>query len=237
MSKIYLTLCIFLFSYSLIFSQCPPSTTCTTTWTTVVHDLDEILDESGFRATATFSYRINCDGDFEFMVEDIEVKDNSQYLDEFRIFHYSYSSLTEKVVLDYMLTSNAFGDAIYPVPPYPSTVKRIFVFTASCGIWLRCSYKLPNPKVYVCDTPWNGSPPDYPGATGQWVDHWRWHSCGEVCCKKVYELSTRLGRIEIQSKTKGRYPEDAECSIEHTFSGPRPTPDDPVQPLPCEDGC
>lgn len=152
--------------------------------------------------------------------------------------HYNYSAITEKLVLHYFLTSDAFGDAGTSVPNYPNTIKRIFVYTASCGIWLRCAYKLPEEIEYVCDTPWNGPPPDYPGGSGRWVDHWRWHSCGQVCCKKEYELSVRLGYIEIQSKTKSRYSEDEECSKQGDFWGNREQPDvgDYVELL-CEDGC
>ncbi len=124
--KLFIILLVFIFLNTLIMKgQCPPSTTCSATWTTVEHDLDDLLDENGFRASATFSYRINCDGDFEFIVEDIEIKENSYYLDEFSIHHYNYSSLTEKVVLDYMLSHNALGDAIYTIPAHPSSVKRI----------------------------------------------------------------------------------------------------------------
>jgi hypothetical protein len=237
MKLIFLTFGLLLISLSLAIGQCPPSTTCTATWTTVEHDLDELLDEDGFRASVTFSYRVNCDGDFEFIVDDILIKENSQHLDEFQYLHYSYSSITEKVVLDYMLTSNALGNSPYGVPAWPNTIKRIFVYTAKCGIWLRCSYKLPEEIVYVCDDPWGGSPPDYASMSGRWVDHWRWHSCGVVCCKKVYELSVKSGYIQIVGKTKGRYPEDEECSLEDTFFGKRPTPDDGAVALPCEDGC
>ncbi len=55
MKTIILTLVLLFLCINFAFSQCPPSTTCTTTWTTVEHDLDEILDNPGFTATATFS--------------------------------------------------------------------------------------------------------------------------------------------------------------------------------------
>ena len=109
MKLIIITIGLLIFSYKFSLSQCPPSTTCTATWTTVEHALDELLDEDGFRASATFSYRINCDGDFEFMIDAIDIKDNSQHLDDFQYLHFNYSSITEKVVLDYMLLNNIYN--------------------------------------------------------------------------------------------------------------------------------
>lgn len=240
MNFMILLLGIILLSFNLAVSQCPPSTTCTATWTTVEYEFDEsneVLEEDGFRASATFSFRTNCDGNFEFIIDDVIAKGNSNFLDEFHHLHYNYSSLTEKLVLKYFLTSDAFGDAGTSVPNYPSTIKRIFVYTASCGIWLRCSYKLPETIEKVCDDPWNGPAPDYPGGADRWVDHWRWHNCGEICCKKEYELSERSGFIEILSKTKSRYSDGEECSKQGDFWGNRPLPTDPSIELPCEDGC
>lgn len=76
MKMIFLTLGIILLSFSFAMGQCPPSTTCTATWTTVEYDFDELLEEDGFRASATFSYRTNCDGNFEFIIDDLIVKEN-----------------------------------------------------------------------------------------------------------------------------------------------------------------
>lgn len=109
MKLIQLILVVMILNISIVRGQCPPSTTCTTTWTTVEHDMDELLDEPGFRASATFSYRVNCDGDFEFIIDNIEIIDNLNYLDDFSIYHYNYSSITEKVALDYLLSSDSFA--------------------------------------------------------------------------------------------------------------------------------
>ena len=46
MKIIILLLWITLLSFNLAISQCPPSTTCTTTWTTVEYDLGEIMDQN-----------------------------------------------------------------------------------------------------------------------------------------------------------------------------------------------
>ncbi len=112
MKFMILLLGIILLSFNLAVSQCPPSTTCTATWTTVEYEFDEsneVLEEDGFRAAATFSFRTNCDGNFEFIIDDVIAKENSNFLDEFHHLHYNYSSLTEKLVLKYFLTSDAFG--------------------------------------------------------------------------------------------------------------------------------
>ena len=66
----------------------------------------------------------------------------------------------------------------------------------------------------------------------------RWHSCGEICCKKVYNLARNIfGYREIQSKVKSRYSEGEECSKQGDFWGYRPDPTSGSVELPCEDGC
>jgi hypothetical protein len=218
-------------------SQCPPSSTCSNTWTTDVHYMGELLDEFGFRATATISYRENCDGDFEYIIDNISISENSFFMEEFQIHQFSYSFLTEMVSVDYFMTNRAFGNDNNQIPNFPNTTKRIFVYTAGCGIWLRCSYKLPSPLIKVCDTPWNGTHPDYENGTDRWVDHWKWHSCGNICCKKEYVLTSANGRNIVQSVTKSRYSGSEECSGQGDFFGARPLPTDSVVELPCEDGC
>lgn len=46
MKLIILLLGITLLSFNLAVSQCPPSTTCTATWTTVEYDLGEIMGQN-----------------------------------------------------------------------------------------------------------------------------------------------------------------------------------------------
>ncbi len=129
----------------------------------------------------------------------------------------------------------AFGDD-NSLTPTPS--KRIFVYTAKCGIWLRCSYKLPDPIVFVCDNGWEGGDPHYDVENDKWVNHWRWHSCGQICCKKVYELKYHFSHVEIIGKTKSRYPPEKECSLQNNFWGRRPFPTaEDEELLPCQDGC
>jgi hypothetical protein len=46
MKIIYLTFGFLICSCYFALSQCPPSTTCTATWTTVEYDLGEIMDQN-----------------------------------------------------------------------------------------------------------------------------------------------------------------------------------------------
>lgn len=253
MKQLFLIIIFLCISYKTYAIDCPPSSTCTASWTPAYHSL--LLDNNfTIGATATFSIRVNCDGDFEMRIDNFvtSLSENVNYLDNFNYLHYSFSSASEMLALDFLMDIVVHGNSLGTIP-YCSTstsIKRVFLYTSSCGIWTKCSYKLPNPIVKVCDTGWQGGDPHYgvpnpgpPPTTDIWVDHWKWQSCGDVCCKKVFELCldenlTYPGYyVKIKALTKGKYP-GSECSKQGDFTGPRPYPtSSPVVELECEDGC
>jgi hypothetical protein len=162
------------------------------------------------------------------------------FLDELNIYHYNFSAASEMVALDFIMEKDAFGTHNDIPLCSSSTMTRAILYTAACGIWTRCSYKLPDPIEVVCDTGWNGAQPHYSDGSDNWVDNWKWQSCGEVCCRKVFELC-RVPEdsgfyFKINALTKERYP-GSECSKQGDFYGNRPSPTDPNTELPCEDGC
>lgn len=77
------------------------------------------------------------------------------------------------------------------IPDCPHTMPFASVYSAACGVWLRCSYEFPCQAIihadgpsqtgYNCPPPWihNGHPT---------VDVWHWEPCGDVCCEKTYDL-------------------------------------------------
>lgn len=144
--KIILIILAFLLSWQSAYSiDCPPSSTCTTSFTTVVHlmSLDDATNgPSDLQASATMSYRVNCDGNFEVRIDDFAGRNgtNLDFLEELNIHQYNYSSASELVALDYIINNRAFNNDD-PVPSCgTSTMTRVLVYTASCGIWTRCSY-------------------------------------------------------------------------------------------------
>jgi len=260
MKQVFLIIIFLSISYKSNAIDCPPSSTCTIAFESNTFGLfldnysangeyDDIYVDGSIR------YRKNCEGVLEIIVDDFYVLYPDFYnfnkLDNFNYLHFNYSSLTEWVALDFLMIINAYGtDDIVPYCSTNTTKTRVHVYTASCGIWTKCSYKLPNPIEKVCDTGWQGGDPHYgvpnpgpPPTTDMWVDHWKWQSCGEVCCRKVFELCREENvtypgyYVKIKAMTKEKYP-DSECSKQGDFTGPRPFPTStPFVELQCEDGC
>jgi len=247
MKQVFLLIIFISISSQAYALDCPPSSTCTNTFTPVEHSM--VLDDnSEVGVSATMSVRYNCDGDFEMRIDNFvgyNGNKNVDFLDQFNYLHYSFSSASEMVALDFLMNGSAFGNDPTSIPFCSSgdSLRRVFVYTASCGIWIRCSYKLPSPIEYVCDTGWQGSFPHYSDGGDAWVDHWKWQSCGDVCCRKIFSICResyvdKAGSfIKIKSITKGKYP-GSDCSKQGTFWGKRPGPSTGVnQELQCEDGC
>ncbi len=165
MKQAFLIIVFLCISYQSYAIDCPPSSTCTATWTPAQAGL--ILDANReLSVSATFSYRENCDGDFEVILHNFEGHNgntSTNFLESFNYLHYSFSSATELIVLDFLMNRNVFGrdERHVPLCSTNDAVKRVFLYTASCGIWTKCSYKLPDPIVKVCDTGWQGGDPHY----------------------------------------------------------------------------
>jgi hypothetical protein len=253
MKQAFLIIVFLCISYQSYAIDCPPSSTCTIPFEVATASL--ILDANReLSVSATFFHRVNCDGDYEVKLVNFEGYNGNtsmNFLESFNYLHYSFSSATELVVLDYLMNRNVFGRDLRHVPLCSTNdaIKRVFIYTASCGIWTKCSYKLPDPIEKDCDQGWQGSFPHYgvlnpgpPPTTEMWVDHWKWQNCGEVCCRKVYEVCRenyidKAGTyIKIKALTKEKYP-GSECSKQGDFEGPRPFPNSSTVTLNCEDGC
>lgn len=246
MKQMFFIIYVLCISYQSYAIDCPPSSTCIATWTTKEYDM-QLDDNAVIWASATLPFRVNYDGDFEMKIDDFKgfaTEKNVDFLEQFNYLHYSFSSASEMVALDFLMRNkpDIIADDV-PLCSSNQSIKRVFVYTAACGIWTRCSYKLPSPIQYVCDVVWSGNLPHYTDGGESWVDHWKWQSCGEVCCRKVFELCKdsyvdKAGTyIKITAMTKEKYP-GSDCSGQGTFWGKRPGPSTGAnQPLQCEDGC
>lgn len=235
MKQLFLIITFLCVSYNTYAIDCPPSSTCTIPFQTTFVGLS--LDGNyQLKVVATISYRLNCDGDFEIKIDNFEGYNGNKsmdFLESFNYLHYSYSSATELVALDFLMNKNAFGidPNTIPLCSTNNTSKRVFLYTASCGIWTKCSYKLPNPIEKVCDTGWEGGDPHYgvPPSNDQWVDHWKWQSCGDVCCKRTYSICKQDGDIKITQYQKDT---DGDCTGQGTFINWKTG-----LPIPCQVGC
>jgi len=100
----------------------------------------------------------------------------------------------------------------------------VSVFAASCGIWVCCTYDLPDNPTYTCENGWEGPPPHSNGTPKQ-VTSCKWMSCGTQCCKRTYKVcydaSAGYKKLELVSKIPF-----GDCSGQAAFS-----------PKPCQTDC
>lgn len=114
------------------------------------------------------------------------------------------------------------------------------IYSADCGVWLRCSYEFncepeihsdgPSQIGYICEAPWdrNGK---------KVVDRWHWEPCGDVCCEKTYDICREynpppVGHILKINNVNRHKLVGSECSKEGQFFKW-----DTSAPIPCKDGC
>lgn len=171
------------FSLSTLQSQtCPPNDTCTN-WTSYVDtiSLSFFSDISG-----VVYYRVQvCNGVTRFIIDSSFAIDNGNHLDTFSIYHFNFD--TFKDLLNISLMNKIADDSISVPNCGTDTVKTVQFYTAACGVWVKCSYKVDTNSV-VCDHGWNAPKPHYFNSGDWWVDYWRWHSCGKTCCEKTYKI-------------------------------------------------
>ncbi|MFH1049613.1 MAG: hypothetical protein V1779_01640 [bacterium] len=117
--------------------------------------------------------------------------------------------------------------------PCPNVKVTRKFYTASCGIWVNCTYDISNTQP-VCEQGFDLPLPHYNDGNGDKVKVWRWQSCGQTCCERVYQVckapsATHPGSfvIQIQAMQKNRI---APCTQAPDGSSPK-------YAKPCEDGC
>lgn len=139
----------------------------------------------------------------------------------------SYYHRNRNGLVEYMIggfISQHVGGPVNCPPNTPLPVVNIFA--ASCGIWVCCTYELPDNPVFTCENGWSGPPP-HTNTTPKTVTTCKWQSCGTQCCKRTYTVCTSLieGRTIKDIKFISKVPL-GDCSGVATFS-----------PKPCETDC
>lgn len=232
MKFMILLLGIILLSFNLAVSQCPPSTTCTATWTqkTINHSLS---DKNTITITGYISHRVNCDGVMEFVVDSTFLHGNSEYLESFQYEEYGVNTARDLMWLHILEYPHDFG--YNPVPLCSSdTFKMAHVYTASCGVWVKCSYKV-DPASQMCDIGYIPPTPLYSDGTDFWVDSWKWQNCGNACCRKeyqiciTYDLTINRYIFKVKEVKKEKI---LDCEKEGEFFDWKTQ-----SPIPCHDDC
>lgn len=132
MKIIYLTFGFLICSCYFALSQCPPSTTCTTTWTQKVID-HSLSDMNTVYIKAYISHRINCDGVMEFVIDSTFLHGNSGYLESFQYEEYGVNTARDLMWLHILEFPHDFGYNPVPLCSY-DTLQIAHVYTASCGV-------------------------------------------------------------------------------------------------------
>lgn len=230
----YLVIVIFclagICNLSLLSQTCPPDDSCTT-WTSHADTikLTYFSDVSGL-----VFYRVqNCNGVVRFIIDSAIAIENGNFLDTFRIYHYDFSTfrnllelgLMRKITKDSSTIPNCSVDSLITVQFY----------TAMCGVWVKCSYKV-NPTTVICDSGFSPPMPHYFKDGDWWVDHYRWHECGRTCCERTYTIclssssSPFFGKnIKIKEINRKRI---GSCTLQNQFRDWRTG-----NLVPCGDDC
>jgi hypothetical protein len=186
---------------------------------------------------AIVHYRIqNCSGTIRFIIDSSFAIDNGNHLDTFSLFHYDINSFKNLLELTLMQKVGKMVGVTIPPCNSGTTATNIQFYTAACGVWLKCSYMVDTTKV-ICDIGMTGPKQHYFDNSSIWIDHYRWHPCGQTCCIKTYKICISpptppfSGNIvKITQLTRNR---SGDCTLQSQFKNWRDT----TQTVPCGDDC
>lgn len=143
-----------------------------------------LTDRGGATALITGRKRI-CNGNIEIIYDDIQAKKNSMYFEEENFYEKNFSALRE--LIDINIIENVDGLFHVKLPFCPETISIIKIYAASCGVWVKCSYEV-SPASEMCDIGYEPPTPMYNNNGKNYVDVYKWQSCGVVCCRKEYRV-------------------------------------------------
>ncbi len=189
-----------------------------------------LLDPDCF-ATVQFKWRI-CNGRLEIAVDEANIipAAGCQGWDRLQLYHYNYSGLLDYITQAMLTRFHANPDELPGTPNPPrcgeGTLSTASVYTANCGIWLKCDYYYQGDVQANCE--YQGTDPNWDPINKK-ITTWKWFACGQTCCQREYEICWRYDPIQgfyqiypIRLLGKHRL---IECTGQSQF------------PRPCEDGC
>ena len=231
-----------------VFADCSNADPCpNVTWNPIT---DEFLDNIGYSSTETMdiyaSWKWKQCPDGSIVIKDISAHaDNQDFWTSFSIYQYNFSGFMEYAelqILNWLYNMGDLGNIPDCCPPENNCgIQIVKFYTASCGVWVRCSYEFacqptihhprgPNGDI-DCPQPWNNN-----GNTV--VDVWQYQPCGDICCEKTYLICKTTSPTPpyddvIKIANVDRHPYGGQmCSQQGQFfdwfTG---------QPYNCQDGC
>lgn len=206
------------------------SNPCTTPWRC---ETQQILLQDGIDCLVEVHYcRRECQGQVEFYIDwkQTHLIGGCEGWDTWTFFHRQNQSALEWLVLT-LIHLDTLNGGWYNTPPCPDGNFFVNLYTAACGIWVGCEYKIDRSYDKQCDQ--GLDPPDLeyerPPGSGNWyIRSSRWQSCGQTCCLRRYKLCTkqyvdRVSGYEIHLIEKVRL---GQCTEQQKYGN-----------KPCEDGC
>ncbi len=190
MKKIIFSFALIAILFIAVFNQSSAQLDCTTndgcgTWTTGTTPIIIKLDAPECSITIDYEWRV-CNGVYQYNYLSFTASGNCTQMDDFGIYHYSISTLKE--MADMIIAEEYFQMQGHTIIPLCSsdTVKKAKFYSAGCGVWVKCSYKVDKDAVVQKDRGYDGNCPTPDQA--DYIDVWKWQSCGEVCCVREYEV-------------------------------------------------
>jgi hypothetical protein len=179
-------------------------------------------------------YVRECNGVIEFRIDSLVLLDNSHFLDSLMMNEHNYTVFRD--LIDMHIMEQYIGITTMPDCPESNLITKIY--SASCGVLLKCRYEVA-PGSRMCDIGFATPYPDFMIDTTQYVDIWKWESCGEVCCEKIYSVCRKRNLANVNNITsitqlsKQRYSHTPTCTLEGQFRDGKDT----TIIIPCKDGC
>ncbi len=205
--------------------DCPTDTSCGT-WSAPEH-IQKNLTASGIVYADIWYRQRDCNGVIEYIIDSVHANDNASLMDSVEYLHFNFKSFFEILMIALVEDADALFNANTP-DCSQDTIQLAHFYTASCGVWVKCSYKIEEDSR-ECDTGYEPPYPEYDDGPDKWVDIYKWQSCGEVCCKRTYSICKQGSEIKITQYVK--QPDD-DCTGQGNFKNWKTGLD-----IPCQDGC
>ncbi|MBL8005043.1 MAG: hypothetical protein JNL36_08095 [Candidatus Kapabacteria bacterium] len=174
-----------------------------------------------------------CNGRWEFLLDSAVMFDNSKFLDSLMIYHHNFSAFRD--LIDLYIVEESIGIMNMPNCPDSNTITKIY--SAACGVWVRCRYEI-DTNSRMCDSGFAAPFPDYTFNGIKYVDILKYESCGEICCEKTYTVCVKNNFTGLEPITfvkqiqKQRHQETPNCTLQNQFRDGRTN-----QLIQCQDGC
>ncbi|ROL55733.1 hypothetical protein D9V84_10800 [Bacteroidetes/Chlorobi group bacterium Naka2016] len=173
-------------------NDCASTDPCNAPWNEVWIEPQYASDYTSQEAFI-FACRIHlfyrwCNGQVQLMIDWDETEClNGNFFNTGQFFEKDFSGLKEFVEYKTLLFALDWG----VIPGVPNCIDNndkvvVTFYTARCGVWIKCSYKVDLSVPVERDDCYQGNCPSPLPHNGQpYVDVWKWQSCGETCCKKT----------------------------------------------------